>query len=368
MQAGPDPMTAPVSFAARRPNASTLPSFELPSPQLAGFQKYQNYSNFGAVQPGVNSALTSVGNLLTPPTQSSADGLSPSGTVSNTVPAMMQQPYTPSSNSSMSYSSANPYGFQSSTQYSQQGRPMYSPQVGTLARSNSSPSTSELPPPPPYGATYHQYPASTLPMSAPPLSASQSQQMMSSAMIPNSITHSSPIHAQDTFTRVPSAPAYLDHSQQQSAPSYTYTSGPTPIQQSPVSAGPLSRPSPIHVQGPLPPAQSYPPRYNTYPGPVLSNVSNPAAGLALVGTMPHGMQVQYNSGHAAMQQMYQHPPAQNPQADRPFKCDQCPQSFNRNHDLKRHKRIHLAVKPFPCGHCDKSFSRKDALKVCTVIL
>ena len=49
--------------------------------------------------------------------------------------------------------------------------------------------------------------------------------------------------------------------------------------------------------------------------------------------------------------------------DRPFKCDQCPQSFNRNHDLKRHKRIHLAVKPFPCGHCEKSFSRKDALKV-----
>jgi uncharacterized Zn-finger protein len=51
------------------------------------------------------------------------------------------------------------------------------------------------------------------------------------------------------------------------------------------------------------------------------------------------------------------------QNDRPFKCDQCPQSFNRNHDLKRHKRIHLAVKPFPCGHCEKSFSRKDALKV-----
>ncbi|KIH91520.1 hypothetical protein SPBR_01429 [Sporothrix brasiliensis 5110] len=53
--------------------------------------------------------------------------------------------------------------------------------------------------------------------------------------------------------------------------------------------------------------------------------------------------------------------------DRPFKCDVCPQSFNRNHDLKRHKRIHLAVKPFPCNYCDKSFSRKDALKVGTTI-
>jgi hypothetical protein len=52
-----------------------------------------------------------------------------------------------------------------------------------------------------------------------------------------------------------------------------------------------------------------------------------------------------------------------PPPERPFKCDQCPQSFNRNHDLKRHKRIHVSVKPFPCGHCEKSFSRKDALKV-----
>ena len=58
-----------------------------------------------------------------------------------------------------------------------------------------------------------------------------------------------------------------------------------------------------------------------------------------------------------------HHSLQVPQQDRPFKCDECPQSFNRNHDLKRHKKIHLAVKPFPCGHCDKSFSRKDALKV-----
>ncbi|KAK7204473.1 hypothetical protein BZA70DRAFT_249377, partial [Myxozyma melibiosi] len=50
-----------------------------------------------------------------------------------------------------------------------------------------------------------------------------------------------------------------------------------------------------------------------------------------------------------------------------FKCDQCLQSFNRNHDLKRHKRIHLDVKPFPCANCDKTFSRKDALKRHTLV-
>ncbi|KAK4112391.1 hypothetical protein N656DRAFT_681775, partial [Canariomyces notabilis] len=48
---------------------------------------------------------------------------------------------------------------------------------------------------------------------------------------------------------------------------------------------------------------------------------------------------------------------------KPFRCDVCWQSFSRNHDLKRHKRIHVAAKPFPCPSCNKFFSRKDALKV-----
>lgn len=119
-------------------------------------------------------------------------------------------------------------------------------------------------------------------------------------------------------------------------------------------------------------------------GPVLTNVHNPGGHMSMLGSMSSPMVLPgFNSGHlASMQQMYTGPSTTTstsasphpmgsglasgvgPVHDRPFKCDQCPQSFNRNHDLKRHKRIHLSVKPFPCTHCDKSFSRKDALKVC----
>jgi uncharacterized CHY-type Zn-finger protein len=81
--------------------------------------------------------------------------------------------------------------------------------------------------------------------------------------------------------------------------------------------------------------------------------------MALVG----GINMPYPP-HQMGAPMYAHYPGQQQQQNnRPFKCNQCPQSFNRNHDLKRHKRMHLAVKLFPCGYCEKSFSRKDALKV-----
>lgn len=82
--------------------------------------------------------------------------------------------------------------------------------------------------------------------------------------------------------------------------------------------------------------------------------------LAPSHTGPRGYLGGHMSGLPMPYNMIVHPGM--PQQERPFKCDQCPQSFNRNHDLKRHKRIHLAVKPFPCDCCEKSFSRKDALK------
>jgi uncharacterized Zn-finger protein len=183
-------------------------------------------------------------------------------------------------------------------------------------------------------------------------------------------TQPSPIPSQDAFSRPPPTPtSYYSHpSSTPQQTSFPYQNGPSPVVQSPMSAnGSIGKMSPINPQGHIPSlhqqqhqyAQHRPYSYQM-PGPVLSNMHN--SGMVGAGVQA-GMIRHFNSGHAAqMHHLYGHH-APNPQNDRPFRCDQCPQSFNRNHDLKRHKRIHLAVKPFPCGHCDKSFSRKDALKV-----
>ncbi|KAI0651285.1 hypothetical protein C8Q79DRAFT_1059657 [Trametes meyenii] len=46
---------------------------------------------------------------------------------------------------------------------------------------------------------------------------------------------------------------------------------------------------------------------------------------------------------------------------RPYKCMQCPASFVRNHDLKRHALLH-DKKAWRCAGCNKIFSRRDAIK------
>jgi len=48
-------------------------------------------------------------------------------------------------------------------------------------------------------------------------------------------------------------------------------------------------------------------------------------------------------------------------AHRPFRCSVCPASFARNHDLKRHLKLH-DKKAWRCEGCSKVFSRRDAIK------
>lgn len=171
----------------------------------------------------------------------------------------------------------------------------------------------------------------------------------------------------------PQAPQLFHHSQLPSYNRPTHQISSPALQsesQPPLGMGQLGRPYPSY----------------TLPGLTGSVVPSLAttSGYVFPDAFPGSLSQGYN-GHVGphMSHLYAHRPSnaslhqadvQHPQItglvhavpqDRPFKCDLCPQSFNRNHDLKRHKRIHLAVKPFPCKYCDKGFSRKDALKVST---
>ncbi|TPX69379.1 hypothetical protein SpCBS45565_g02411 [Spizellomyces sp. 'palustris'] len=57
-----------------------------------------------------------------------------------------------------------------------------------------------------------------------------------------------------------------------------------------------------------------------------------------------------------------HPGTTNPTKAKPFRCEMCPQTFSRSHDLKRHYYIHTQEKPYRCKRCGKGFSRRDALR------
>ncbi|KAI9863127.1 MAG: hypothetical protein M1813_003947 [Trichoglossum hirsutum] len=409
MSSQPDPLGAhSSSFSARRSAASHLPAFQLPGPPTM-HRAFPPFTAINASQPPPANA----GNLLTPPNVS-GDGLSPISSGLNSVSSGSNpgMPYTPISFWQQQGQSQSPYGFSSGATpqplYASQssgpnppfsGRSLYSPLSGTLGRSSNSPATGDNLPPPPH---YDQLPpfSSSVSMSAPngPTSAtlptlSMQQQLPSNSYINSqppttSATQPSPTHTYESYSsphRPPPTP-YYSGSQPSSTPHQPSFPAPystaSPSQLTPLtSTAPASRVSPISLSpahppllqpAPPPPLHHFgrpPPSFGNYPlpavsGPIMSNVHSPGASMTLVGGVPSGL-MPNSMLHSGMPHMYpaHHPHAQQqPQNDRPFKCDLCPQSFNRNHDLKRHKRIHLAVKPFPCQHCEKSFSRKDALK------
>ncbi|CAD6591955.1 MAG: hypothetical protein ASARMPREDX12_005516 [Alectoria sarmentosa] len=416
-----EPTGASSSLTSRRPAANNLPSFELPAP--FGQQYAQKYTPLPAIN-GTQStqASVSVGNLLTPPSTVPGDNLSPISSALNGLNNNSSQGGMPPYNSFAwppLPTGLTPIGMGSGitpqpwTNSSNQARGLFSPSLSStlaasLARgSSNSPSATEGLPPPPFDMKYDMSQLPPLPTSIsmstattlPAIAAQQQAQAiayMNQSQTQNqtpvsTTTQASPVNGTETYMQRPnSTPIFYSQSQPSSAQQSTFppfNSNSSPIQQSPMSAPPQgSRISPINAQSANfspPTSQSNPfagrSTYGPYSlpapmsapahmsGPIMSNIHNPSTPMGLVGMQSHGlpggMMAGYNSGHAAhlQQQMYGNPQP-TPHNERPFKCDQCPQSFNRNHDLKRHKRIHLAVKPFPCGFCEKSFSRKDALK------
>ncbi|KAI0885972.1 uncharacterized protein GGS22DRAFT_187203 [Annulohypoxylon maeteangense] len=168
--------------------------------------------------------------------------------------------------------------------------------------------------------------------------------------------------APDSYARSQSGSSYYSApssstAHQSSFPSFTSTHA-SSSQTSPTTAGALPRSLTAH-HSPMQ-APPYPGQYPYSGGPVLTNMTNPGGRMRIVGPMLSGHHYQPQGQLMGAHSMYSRQTVQ--QQERPFKCDECPTQFNRNHDLKRHKKIHLAIKPFPCTFCDKSFSRKDALK------
>lgn len=146
-------------------------------------------------------------------------------------------------------------------------------------------------------------------------------------------------------------------------PMSTMPSSSRPGLAAPIS--PLGSSGPSGPPGPPPPAPG-PGRLSPYSSghqqQYMHNLGNPGQPMALVSHYSPAAAAAAYGGHFGGMMFQSH---QQRQPDKPHQCDQCPTAFTRNHDLKRHKRIHWAVKPFPCDGCEKAFSRKDALKVST---
>ncbi|KAL2846308.1 hypothetical protein BJX68DRAFT_127828 [Aspergillus pseudodeflectus] len=375
---------APQPLTARRPAAAQLPTFELPPPIKYPLQSHPlNHPHL----PPPNS---SVSNLITQTTQGT-ESLAAAAAAASTATVAALTATTSSAVASSTPVSASPeltsywanpgsYSGSSGRQpswtpglaSSYSNRDPFSPSFNPSIHRNPATSTPGADNTIPSAYDMHQLPPfhQQLGGSAPPAHPAMGHSMLGASPHPShpSLPSNDPYLAKSS-----SAPAY-GAVPQLSSPSggayHPYGAPPPP----PLA---MHHPPSRVASNPPPPHLNYqrPPPFPSYslpamPGPIMSNVHSPGGQMSLLGpSLQSGLLPGFNSGHvASMQQMYggHHPPhpghAGGPTNDRPFKCDQCPQSFNRNHDLKRHRRIHLSVKPYPCSNCDKSFSRKDALK------
>ncbi|KAI1824339.1 hypothetical protein F4861DRAFT_265908 [Xylaria intraflava] len=357
------------SILSRRPAAGGLPQFHLPPPNTS-----------------LDLQIPRVSDSISPPSSSlnSSSSHSPHTSVTqysnaNGWPMANNSSYTygsiaPGSQSNIMSSNYNRHIFSSSAPSAPGG----SGQQGYGGRSSQSPATADALPPP-YDNVNHSFLPMSISGGATNHSSFASQpshpQHLQHAIL-GSQTSQPPTPATsappDAYSRAPPTPGYYTASsstpQQTSFPAFPPPHhSPTPL--SPTTTGTPTRAIPAlssQHHAPMGALPAYGNRHYNYStsvhglGPVvLSNMGNPGGQMHLMGaTNPLNA---YHTGHALGHHSI-YPGAPHSQQDRPYRCDTCPQSFNRNHDLKRHKRIHLAVKPYPCEYCDKAFSRKDALK------
>ena len=324
-------MGAPPGFAARRPNAPSLPNFELPPPIGNGQPKYNFNTGYTQGQQPPSS-LASVGNLLTPPSTVSGDGVSSNP---GAAPSYGQNPgyaWSPAQNNSA-------YG------YSHQQRVPYSP-----LNSASGQPTSEAQMSSSYPVSLPPFPSSA-PMSAPhdarddgaAAATPRPRHDERAARLLGRSGHQ-PL-ASAGPGRVPAAAdtyILLAAAKHAAAVALPLLQRRLATQATPLSAGPMSGrpqmspasagPHPPLSAPPIPSAHAYQARMPPYhhQGPVLSNINNPNGQPMMLNGLQHAMMPGgFNGGHpAGLQHMYGAPHAQTPpHNDRPFKCDQCPQSF-----------------------------------------
>ncbi|KAI1457283.1 hypothetical protein F4805DRAFT_180891 [Annulohypoxylon moriforme] len=338
------------SFSSRRTATHTLPQFHLPTPTSLLDIGVTRVSNSGTQSP--SSGVYSV----------NSQNSSPAGPI-----------YSPHSTSWTPLPASTPYSqglvTQGGLMQSSYGRSsIYSSASPAYPRSSQSPADSL---PPPYESASSAY---SLPIRGSGaghsnlLSQPSNQHPLQNPMMNSHSQGSHPstpstTTAPDSYARPPPVSSYYSAppsstAHQSSFSSYSSTH-PSPPLTSPTTAGALPRSITAH-HSPMQ-APPYPGQYTYSGGPVLSNMTNPGGRMHIVGSVPLSGH-QYHPHGQMMGAHHIYPGHSSQHQDRPFKCDVCPQQFNRNHDLKRHKRIHLAIKPFPCTFCEKSFSRKDALK------
>ena len=111
----------------------------------------------------------------------------------------------------------------------------------------------------------------------------------------------------------------------------------------------IGQPPESNVQSTLPPNPAFP-WHNAHSLPLTTDI-----GTAVYPCLVAGCHKTFSRLYSLRAHQRSH------STHRPFKCSACPASFARNHDLKRHLKLHDKT-AWRCEGCNKVFSRRDAIK------